>query len=206
MNETLQGVLATVAGFAISRLFDYLNLGKTHTLALKKEYFMRKLNSFEKATAYYTIGQNSIMVMSHIYNQMTNDDIDFPEPVISRMLQDLNDNLNTVQRATQESALALGLYTDYKFSDEANLLGSRYLDVLGQMTLTAQVLKLIKDQQENAFPQESARLDRFFDDEMEKLGNLITELAAISDRMKAVHTGVVTHLRGQMRQYEHSNK
>lgn len=203
MNDTLQGFLAAIGGFSVGKLFDYLNLNKSHSLALKKEYFLNKLNAFEKATTYYTITHTSITTIAAVFNTLNNEDVDFPPEVVESMLKKVAENLEFVQKSTQDSALALGLYTDLKFADENELLFTRYLEILGQISLTTQVIRLLNEGEVGSSNEEVNRLDSLVNEKIKEIGQSVSELVAISSKVKILHTGITDHLRSEMKKFEY---
>lgn len=202
MNDTILGGLIAIVSFLGAKLSDYLFMTRAHDLALKKEYFLKKINAFEKATTYYTISHTSITAISFIFNLLNNEDADLPKPVIDTMLKKVADNLERVQQSTQDSALAIGLYTDFQFTEQNEVFFSRYLDVTGQIGLKTQVMELINGKVANT-PEEEGRDEELSDKILGEMLALVSELVGISTNLKTLYTGVTQHLRDQMKKFDH---
>lgn len=201
MNDTLIGGGIAVVSFIGSRLIDYLFLTKTHDLALKKEFFIKKLNAFEKATTYYTITHSSITAVAKILNIINNDNAALPQNVMDDMLKTINNNLAKVQQATQDTALAIELYTDIDTGNKDEMLFSRYLDILGEIGLKNHVLELINSSVATG-PSQQQYLDEQLDKYLQEVMLLISELVGISSELKKVYTGITKRLRQQIKEYD----
>lgn len=203
MNDTLQGFIAALCGFIVAKLFEYLSLSKTHKLVLEKEYFLKKLNAFEKATTYYTITHSSITTIAAVFNTLNNDDVDLPPETVDSMLKKVSENLDAVQKSTQDSALALNLYTDLQFSNENELLFSRYIEILGQISLTTQVIRWLNEKKGEGITEEVNLIDTHIDEKVIEMKESVSELVGISLKVKNLHIEIITHLRTEMKKLEH---
>ena len=208
-NSIAVGIItagSAIITLAVTKLYDYFYTTKAHNLELKKEYFLKKLNAFEKATTYYTITHSSVTAISNIFNTLNNDEVDFPPEIVDSMLKKVAQNLETVQQSTQDSALALGLYTDLKFTDENDLLFTRYLDVVGQINLKTQMISLINDKKSVISQDENLKNDALEEEILGEVLTLVSELVGISVKVKELHSGIIEHLREQMREFENKSK
>ena len=195
MSDAIVGAICALSGVFLGKLFDVLTVGKTHTLALKKEYFLKKLNAFEKATTYYTITHTSLKFIANVFNTLNDDDSALPPATVDMMLKRATENLDRVQIATQDSALAIGLYTDLDYSKEDEILYTRYLEILGQIALKTQMLNLLNQSENEHDP-------TLFDKILDEMLALVAEIIDVSNKLKTLYTGITSQLRIEMRKYD----
>ena len=187
--------ICALAGVFVGKFFDVWTLSKTHSLTLKKEYFLKKLNAFEKASTYYTITHTSLTFIANVFNLLNNDQVEFPKETIDLMLKKSTENLERVQQSTQDSALAIGLYTDFPFASDEEVLYTRYLEVLGQIQLKTQILSLLN--QEN-----DEKNDGLTDKIINEMLDLISEIVGISSQLKNLYTRLTAQLRAEVRKFD----
>lgn len=199
MNETIQGALIAMISFGAAKGFDYLVMQKTHSLSLKKEYFLKKLNAFENATSYYTIAHITLRNIAIIYKSITKDDVDFPEETIKEMLREVKDGLKSVYDRTQNYALALTLYSDIKFDDQDELDSEKFYDLLGQISWGNSMIELYY---KNITPENKERADELIEEEMGKIKGIIEEMDGLSKKIKARYKILTAQLRLELKKYD----
>ena len=111
------------------------------------------------------------------------------------MLKKTLENLERVQQTTQDSALAISLYTDFSSNNNEEVLYTRYLEVLGQINLKTEMMNIL-NQEDN--PKNDELSDRLIDEQLV----LITDLVSISDNLKNLYTRITIHLREEVRKYD----
>ena len=147
-------------------------------------------------TTYYTVTHTSLTLISNIFNTLNNDGVDFPKETIDLMLKKAIENLERVQQATQDSALAMGLYTDFSITDKDEILYTRYLEVWGEIHLKAQVIELINQEPETI--QNNQLYDKLITEQLDLVGDLVS----ISANLKFLYTGITKNLRAELRKFD----
>ena len=138
----------------------------------------------------------SLTLISNIFNTINNEGVDFPKETIDVMLKKAIENLERVQQATQDSALAMGLYTDFSITDKDEILYTRYLEVSGEIHLKTQVIELINQEPETI--QNRQLYDKLIAEQLELVGDLV----GISANLKILYTGITKNLRAELRKFD----
>lgn len=137
----------------------------------------------------------TITFVANVFNTLNSDDVDFPKETIDLILKKTLENLEQVQQTTQDSALAISLYTDFSSNNNEEVLYTRYLEVLGQINLKTEMMNIL-NQEDN--PKNDELSDRLIDEQLV----LITDLVSISDNLKNLYTRITIHLREEVRKYD----
>ncbi|HSY60330.1 MAG TPA: hypothetical protein VK796_00585 [Cytophaga sp.] len=180
------GAAGPILTLAITRFFDNKALKKGHVLALSKEFFLRKLLAFEKATAYYTVSHLTIGGMSNMFKIFIKDNVNFDEETSNAMMKKMQENLEKVTTQTQELAMSLPLYTDIQLLDSDDSDALKYIELLGEIGVITTRYKLYGYSKEM----------------FEELGGKINALYETSKQLTGKYKIIVQSLRAHLLKYE----
>ena len=202
MNSAIEGGLIAIGTLFVTRAYDYLILRKTHDFNLKKEYFVRKLNVFEKATSYYTIAHISIQNIAIIYKTITKEHVDFSPEMIKGMLLAVKENLSDIYKLTQETALSLSLYTDKipEEFDEAD--GEKFTDLLGEIELKNQVIDLLNEELTTGIVKNKEHNDKLIESQLNLINDKIIEMNELSRTIKTKYKALTKSLRDDLKKFD----
>lgn len=202
-------LLTLIIGSAISIITlivkakaDYYTLIATQEFSLRKEYFIKKLNAFEKATSYYSIAHMSITSMSMIMQTSIKVNVEFDPKVLENMLGSVQNNMIEVLKLTQDSALALPLYTDMELNDADEALAEQYTQLLGEINSHVNVVDFLKKEIDNSTKIINPRAQQIVSEiaeERKQIGEKIAQLYEISKELKEKNKELIAALRGQLK-------
>ena len=187
----------------INRWFDRSILEKTQKLTLEKEFFLKKLAAFEKATSYYSNAHLSISTMSMILKIATKENVDFDPKTMELMMSEIQTNMKSINIGTQEMALSLPLYTDIKLPESDEPYVTKYFELLGEINAQSVFVKMADAAVENTTSgPERHKFEKVLDDALEEMEKKFNELYEISKTVKLKYKELTRSLRLQLMKYE----
>ncbi len=207
MDEKYIAILGGLVGsgftIVVTKIFDYFQTQQLHNLSLKKEFFLRKINVFEKTVSYVTTAHNSITNMAVLLKTALNENTTFTEQQSKDIFERLDKNIQLVYQATQEIAGSIDLYVDLKHDEKEVEDAQKFWELLGMINQLAIEVNYGYDLLPTATNKEE--YDKMIiaiglhTKELEKnVGNLL----ALSNAMKKKYLAMISLLREQLKTYE----
>ena len=134
----LGGLIGSGFTILITKVFDYFQTKQTHNLLLKKEFFLRKINVYEKFVSQMNIAHITISNMTILIKLANNENASFTDDQSRDIFSKLNENLQVVNKATQETAGAVDLYIDFNHDDKELEDVEKFWILLGTINQSAQ--------------------------------------------------------------------
>ena len=75
----LGGLVGSGFTIAVTKIFEYFQTNQLHKLSLKKEFFLRKLNVYEKTVSQLTIAHTTITNIAVLIKIADNPDANFTD-------------------------------------------------------------------------------------------------------------------------------
>jgi len=199
----LGGLVGSAITLIMTKIFDYFQTKQLHRLALKKEFFLRKLHVFEKSVSYMTIAHTSITNMAVILKTALNDKVTFTDEQSKGIFSSLEKNIDRIYEATQETAGSIDLYVDLKHDDREVEAAQQFWELLGTINQLGQDASHGYDLLGSAKSKEEYQIIRTSIDIITKdIEANIEKLVALSNSMRGKYLGITTMLREQLRKYE----
>jgi hypothetical protein len=199
----LYGLIGTIFGIVLNKAFDLLSMNKQHRLNIKKEFFIRKITTYEKAVSYLVTVQSIIRHLAANFKDSLDSKKYFDEDVTTKTLQALEKTMSDIASKTQEAALSLGLYIDV----DGTLLNpsevEQFYGLLGEIGLITQSLKLIGSKFPNVqYKTGNVEFDKQVENQLQKLNIKIANMDLVAERISQNYLSVVALLRDKVRHYE----
>ncbi len=206
MTNELAGVIVggaiTTLALLVKEAIDYFKSDKQFKQSLKKELFIKKLNAFEKTVAYYNIAQATISNMATIFKSIRKEDVYYSAEEVQRIMAVIQKNLDDVYKNTQETALAIGLYTDYDFSEKDESYAQRFFDRIGEINQIGFDINITEMFIETADSAGVERGNKEIVRLFELMESKITELDDLNKLIKPKYKGVAKLLRSELKKYD----
>lgn len=133
----LGGLVGSLFTIVVTKIFEYFHTSQLHKLSLKKEFFLRKINVFEKTVSYLNIAHISITNMSVLLKTAMNENVTFSADQNRVVFDRLQKNIDQVYQATQEMAGSIDLYIDLKRDDKEIEDAQLFWELLGTINQLA---------------------------------------------------------------------
>ena len=127
----LGGIVGSSFTILVTKIFEYFQTKQLHKLSLKKEFFLRKINVFEKTVSYLTIAHTSITNMAVLLKTAINENVTFTNEQTKDIFTRLDKNIQQVYEVTQETAGSIDLYVDLKHDDKEVEDAQKFWELLG---------------------------------------------------------------------------
>jgi hypothetical protein len=114
----LGGLVGSSFTIIVTKIFEYFQSSQLHKLSLKKEFFLRKINVFEKTVSYWTIAHTSITNMAILLKTALNENVTFSNEQTQNIFDSLQKNIDQVYQVTQEIAGSIDLYIDLTHNEK----------------------------------------------------------------------------------------
>jgi hypothetical protein len=114
----LGGLVGSSFTIVVTKIFDYFQTKQLHNLSLKKEFFLRKINVFEKTVSYMTFAHTSITNMAVLLKTALNENVTFTDEQTEDIFTRLENNVQQVYQVTQDTSGAIDLYVDLNHDDK----------------------------------------------------------------------------------------
>lgn len=199
----LGGLIGSVLTIVMTKIFDYIQTKQIHKLALKKEFFLRKLHVFEKTVSYMTIAHTTITNMAVLLKAAQNEDVTFSDEQGKDIFGNFEKNIQRIYEATQETAGAIDLYIDLKHNDDEVEATQRFWELLGTINQLGHDINFRYDALRNTKTQvEYNTIRHLIELAAKEVEKNINELVALSNSMRYKYLQITSLLRNQLKEYE----
>lgn len=199
----LGGLTGSSFTIIVNKVFDYFQTRQLHKQELKKEFFLRKLNVYEKAVSLWTVAHSSISNMAILMKTATNENVSFSDEQSKDIFAKLQKNVNQVYEATQETAYSIGLYVDLKHEDKEIEETYRFWELLGTINQLISDVNYWYDLQESVTnPEDYNKLEVQINLSTEKVKTDVENLFDISNVMRKRLLSFTNTLREEMKSYK----
>ena len=199
----LGGLVGSGFTIFVTKIFDYFQAKQTHKLSLKKEFFLRKINVFDKAVSQMTIVQNTITNISILIETALNENASFTNEQSQDIFARLDNNVQTIYKATQETAGSIDLYIDFKRGDEEVEITQQFWETLGTINQLGQDISFGYELLNKATSEEYYKITEAAIEMNEKLlADNVGKLTNISSVIRKRTLTMVSQLRDELKQYE----
>lgn len=199
----LGGLVGSSFTIVVTKIFDFFQTKQQHKLALKKEFFSKKINVFEKTVSYLTIAHSSITNMAVLLKTALNEKVTFTEEQIKDIFTRLEKTIQQVYEATQETAGSIDLYVDLKHDDKEVESTQFFWELLGTINQLSHDINYGYDLLKTVSTQEQhQKIESVIDLYTKDLEKNIENLLALSNSMRKKYLGVTSLLREQLSAYE----
>ena len=207
MEEKYIAILGGLVGSAftiiVSKIFEYFQTKQVHNLAIKKEFFLRKLNVFEKTASYLTIAHTSITNMAILLKAASNENVSFSNEQSKDIFTRLEQNIQKVYEVTQETANAIDLYVDLKHDEKEVEDTQVFWELLGTINQLSQEVSYYYDLLNMAKTTDDYRkIETVISIRTKALETNIKSLFDLSNIIRKKYSGVTTLLREKLKKYE----
>lgn len=208
MTETIIGAIVggsiSLAILIIKEVSDFIKTDKLFKQSQRKEFFIKKLNAFEKAAAYYTIAHSSISNMAAIFKAGISEDVYLSGEEAAKAISLIQKNIDDVNKVTQDTALAIGIYTDYDFSDEDENFAEQFFKKLGEINQIGFEINIVNSvsERESGNQEIQDRSEKRVDALLKSMELKILELEALSKKVKEKYKAVTKTLRNELKKYD----
>ncbi|TAH06223.1 MAG: hypothetical protein EAZ13_10195 [Sphingobacteriia bacterium] len=199
----LGGLVGSSFTIIVTKVFEYFQASQSHKLSLKKEFFLRKLNVFEKTVSYITIAHTSITNIAVLLKTAMNENVTFTGEQNQDILGRLQKNIDQIYQVTQEIAGSIDLYVDLNHDDkevEDTQLFWVLLGTINQLTHDINFgYELLKTAPNN---QEYTKLEGVIDLNEKALAENVENLVAFSNSIRKKYLKMTSLLREKLKYYE----
>lgn len=199
----LGGLVGSAFTIIVTKLFDYFQTRQLHTLALKKEFFLRKVSVFEKTVSYVTTAHSSITNMAVLLKTALNENVTFTAEQSKDIFNRLEQYSQKVYEVTQETANSIDLYVDLKHDDKEVEDTQRFWELLGtinqlshEINFGYELLTVSKT------PEDYQKLEVAINLNTKELERKVESLLELSNRLRKKYLQVTSLLREQLKMYE----
>lgn len=199
----LGGLVGSSFTIVVTKIFEYFQTSQAHKLSLKKEFFLRKINVFEKTVSYLTIAHTSITNMSVLLKTAMNENVTFTDEQSKDIFDRLQKNIDQVYQVTQEIAGSIDLYVDLKHDDKEVEDTQTFWELLGTINQLAHDVNFGYDLLKTATTKEDYRKVEIAIELNEKaLAEKVENFVAFSNSMRRKYLNMTSLLREQLKSYE----
>jgi len=199
----IYGLAGTIFGVVLNKAFDLFSLTRQHRLNLKREFFIKKLATYEKAINYLFTVQNTVQLLTTNFKDILDETKYFDNDTIAKILTLLQKNLSDVSSNSQEAALALNLYIDIDNDIIDSLQFDRFYSIMGEVGLIAQNLQTLRLEYPSVeYGKGNAELDKRIDEQLRRFKGKTDEMDLIAKRLEEKYLKVVAELRSSVKQYD----
>lgn len=129
---TISALIGSGTGVLINKVFDLWQTNKQYKLALKTEYFKRKLDTFENSVSLYNAIAEQISSFALIFAPLLDENIHFDDETMDNVMESINMQYKNVSEKTQHLASSIRLYKDLSTPELNNQLQHFYF-TLGEI-------------------------------------------------------------------------
>ncbi|MFN4247266.1 MAG: hypothetical protein ACK4EY_06060 [Flavipsychrobacter sp.] len=129
---TISALVGSGTGVVINKLFDLWQTNKQHKLALKTEYFKRKLDTFENSVSLYTSIAEQISSLGLVFAPLLNENMHFDDETMDSVMESINTQYKNVSEKTLHLASSIRLYKDIS-TPELNTQLQQFYFTLGEI-------------------------------------------------------------------------
>ncbi len=199
----LGGLVGSAFTIVVTKIFEYFQTNQLHKLSLKKEFFLRKINVFEKTVSYLTIAHTSITNMAVLLKTALNENVTFTNEQTQDIFNRLQKNIDQVYQVTQEIAGSIDLYVDLKHDDKEVQDTQLFWELLGTINQLAHDVNFGYDLLKTATTEEDYHKVKIAIELNEKaLAENVENLLGFSNSMRQKYLSTTTLLREQLKSYE----
>lgn len=199
----LGGLVGSSFTIVVTKVFEYFQASQSHKLSLKKEFFLRKINVFEKTVSYLTIAHTSITNMAVLLKIAMNENVTFTNEQTQDIFDRLQKNIDQVYQVTQEIAGSIDLYVDLKHDDKEVQDTERFWELLGTINQLAHDVNFGYDLLKTATTNEDYHKIEIAIELNEKaLEKNVGDLVDFSNSMRQKYLRTTSLLREQLKSYE----
>ncbi|MEO8174641.1 MAG: hypothetical protein ABI581_16215, partial [Sediminibacterium sp.] len=174
-----------------------------HILSLKKEFFLRKINVYEKTVSQLTIAHSTITNMAILVKLAQNENVTFSEEETKEIFTKLDNGIQEVYKATRETACAIDLYIDLKHDDKEVDDARKFWESLGTLNQLSQVVNHGYDLLSKATTEEEYRkLYEAIKINEDLVTAGIEDLSTHSNSFREKTLGIASQLRQELRKYQ----
>lgn len=199
----LGGLVGSSFTIIVTKVFEYFQASQSHKLSLKKEFFLRKINVFEKTVSYLTIAHTSITNMAVLLKTAMNENVTFTDEQTQDIFGRLQKNIDQVYQVTQEIAGSIDLYVDLKHDDKEVEDTQRFWELLGTINQLAHDVNFGYDLLKTATTNEEyTKIEKAIELNEKVLAENVENLVAFSNSMRQKYLRLTSLLREQLKSYE----
>ena len=207
MEEKYIAILGGLVGsgftIVVTKIFDYFQTQQTYKLSLKKEFFNRKINVFEKTVSYITIAHTSITNMTVLLKIALNKNVTFTDEQSKDIFSKLENSIQNVYAVTQESANAIDLYFNLQHNDDEVEQTQTYWELLGIINQLSLEINYGYDLLLTATNQEDYdKVNIAIELNTKMLEHNIDSLITLSNILRKKYLEVTSKLREHLKSYE----
>jgi len=197
------GIIGSSFTIVVTRVFEYFQTKQLHKLSLKKEFFLRKINVFEKTVSHLTIVHTSITNMSVLLKTAMNEKVTFTEEQSKDIFDRLQKNIDQVYQVTQELAGSIDLYVDLRHDDKEVEDTKFFWELLGTINQLVHDVNFNYDLLKTATTEEEYRKIEIAIELNEKtLAEKVENFVDFSNSMRHKYLSITSLLRKQLKSYE----
>jgi len=135
MNDViLGGAIATISSLltlAISKGAEYFQQKEEQSFYLKKELFLKKLNSYENAVIYWNSVSTGLLNLSTLISTLFKDGVSFTDASYNDIASDITKRVQSISQSTIEMSASIDLYFDTTKIKSENVV-ERFYIILGE--------------------------------------------------------------------------
>lgn len=199
----LGGLIGSLFTIVVTKVFDYFQTKQLHTLSLKKEFFLRKINVFEKTVSYVTIAHSSMTNMAVLVKIALNENVLITEEQNKDIFAKLQKNIQEIYQATQEAAHSIDLYVDLKHNDKEVEDTQKFWELLGTINQLAYEVNYGYDLIPTATTEDDIqKLNVAINLHKKELEKNVEDLLTLSNSMRKKYLEFTSLLRKELKAYE----
>lgn len=199
----LGGLVGSSFTIVVTKIFEYFQTSQLHKLSLKKEFFLRKINVFEKTVSYWTTAHTSITNMAALLKTAMNENVTFTNQQTQDIFGRLQKNIDQIYQVTQEIAGSIDLYVDLKHDDKEVQDTQRFWELLGTINQLAHDVNFGYDLLKTATTKEDYHKIEIVIELNEKaLTENVESLVDFSNSMREKYLSTTSLLRAELKSYE----
>lgn len=199
----LGGLVGSLLTITITKIIEYFQTNQLHRLALKKEFFLRKINVFEKTVSYLTIAHTSITNIAILLKAATNENVTFTNEQTKDIFERLQKNIDQIYQATQDTAGSIDLYIDLNRSDKEVEDAQLFWELLGNINQLSHDINYGYDLLNAATNKDDyQKIDSMIDFNTDLLNKKVENLVAFSNSIRRKYLQTTSLLREKLKGYE----
>lgn len=200
----LAGLVGSILTVLITKVFDIFQKRLEFRSELRKEYFIKKINSLEKASIQYSLAISAIGNIAKLFAITKENEIFFDDKVLQPFMENLNNQFEKITEATNDIGLAIFNYLDIdqnefydftKVEDTLKLIGN-----IGYHQNQLLFLADLKNRLKNTNSEKE--IIEKFNKEREELIDLSQKLSKQFEEAKEIYYKIQRKIRIELKKYD----
>lgn len=210
MNDViLGGAIATISSvltLIITKTLEYFQQKQEHIFYLKKEFFLKKINSYEKAVIYWNSISSSLLNLSTLISTLFKEGVSFSDDNYNFIVSDITKRVESISQSTIEMSASVDLYFDTTKIKSNNIV-ERFYTVQGEIQSIVNDInygkRLFEKEHDNTIKR---NIQMNINEDKAELEDKVEELRLLAVEIYEYYSFLINILRAEMSVYNISGQ